>query len=263
MVGRDHLERYLERAGVVECDPRSFGPVTVGPAVARSVWLLACIETDSTSQVAKVEQAGFARAADVAAFLPHWHAEEQEHGRVLFAIARHSGFDPPVRARLRAAADQHGQPPDNLRALLGRVPGADAAYLATAAAAEYTVRCTYSWLGRAYAGSPVIARLFKDLAAQEARHLAFYRAAARVRLARSATARYLAPRLFSRFWRPVGIDTLGWATWFDAFGDLVTDPDMQRQFLGLDRVVAALPGFDGLSPLRSFLDRHDIAVAPA
>jgi len=263
-VGDGHLERYLARAGAVQWDPDRFGPLTVDRAVARAVWLLACVEADSTSQTAKVERANFTRGADVAAFLPHWYAEEQQHGRLLFALARVSGFDPPPAARLRSAAEQDGQPSDRLRAVLGRLPGADAAYLATAAAAEYTAGCMYRWLGAQYAATPKVTRMFKDLAAQEARHLAFYRAAAHLRLARSASARALAPRLFSRFWRPVGIDTLGRSTWFDAFGELVADPVMQPRFLGLDRIVGSLPGFEGVAPLRAFLADHDIAaVVPA
>lgn len=194
------------------------------------------------------------------AFLPRWYEEEQEHGRLLFAIARSSGIDVPAPARLSDAADQRGQLPVALQAALGRLPGADAAYLATAAAAEYTARCMYSWLAVEYAASPVVARLLRDLAAQEARHLAFYRAAAEVRLARSAAARRLAPQLFARFWRPVGVDTLGWSTWFDAFGGLVADPVFQKRFLGLDRVVGSLPGFERAAPLRSFLAGHGVAV---
>lgn len=261
MGGERYLERYLGRSGVIEWDRSSFGPVEADPAAVRAAWLLACIEADSTSQAAKVERAGFARATDVGTFLPHWYEEEQEHGRVLFAVAAAGGIEPPSSARLSSGADQRGQPPGWVGALLGRVPGADAAYLATAAAAEYVARCMYSWLAEAYAGSPVVSRLLRDLAAQEARHLGFYRAAAEARLVRSAPARQLAPSLFTRFWRPVGVDTLGWSIWFDAFGGLITDPVLQRRFLGMDRMVAALPGFEQVAPLRSFLGAHGIAVA--
>jgi len=261
MGGDGYLERYLDRSGVIEWDRSAFGPVSAAPAAARVAWLLACIEADSTSQAVKVARAGFSRAEDVGTFLPQWYEEEQEHGRVLFAIAEACGIEPPRSARLSTDADQRGQPPGWLGAVLGRVPGADAAYLATAAAAEYIARGMYSWLAEAYAGSPVVARLLRDLAAQEARHLGFYRAAAEARLVRSPLARRLAPMLFSRFWRPVGIDTLGWSTWFDAFGELITDPVLQRRFLGMDRMIGALPGFAGVEPLQSFLRARSIAIA--
>ncbi len=261
MGAQTYLERYLDRSGAIDWDPDRFGPIDVDRTVANVVWSLACIETDSTSQASKIERAGFTRAPDVGSFLPHWYEEEQEHGRFLFAVARASGIEPPGSARLSTDADQAGQPPGPMLAVLGRIPGADVAYLVTAAAAEYTARFMYSWLGDEFAGTPVVARHFKDLAAQEARHLGFYRSAAEARLDRSRLARRFGPIILRRYWRPVGIDTLGWDRWFDTFGPMVTDPRFQHQLVGIDRLVTALPGFADTTPMRSFLADHDLLLA--
>jgi hypothetical protein len=257
-VRTDYVERYLRSSGAVGWSLAEVGEIEIEPHVARVVSSLASIEADSTSQAAKIERAGFTRAPDVAAFLPRWYEEEQEHARFLFAVAEHCGLPAPDQVRSSTAVDQRGQPAASVLPLLGRLPGADCAYLTTAAAAECTARFVYSWLAAQFEPWPPVSDAFGSLARQEARHLGFYRTAAAVRLERSAMARLGARQIFARYWRPVGIDTLGWLAWFETFSPLIRDPVLQRRLLEVDRLVGSLPGFEGSEPMRSFLEEHGL-----
>jgi hypothetical protein len=94
---------------------------------------------------------------------------------------------------------------------------------------------------------PLLAELLRRIAAQEARHYAFYLLQAEYRLAESRLARRIVPALVGRTWTPVGVgdDYKAPEEFDDVLGYLAGGPDGERTMRAMDEAIARLPGFAG------------------
>jgi hypothetical protein len=188
------------------------------------------------------------RDAEVTSFLACWSYEEHWHGeaiaKVLAAHDEVSGRDRvgPMRAALPKS--------DNTRPLLfslgsALTPHMVPVQMSWGAINEWTTQAGYAQLAKR-AGHPVLSELLRRIMKQEGRHIDFYAAQARRRLAASSAARRLTRGALRRWWTPVGAGVMPKAEVnFLArylFGD-AAGLDAARR---VDRQVARLPGLDGL-----------------
>ena len=199
---------------------------------------------------------------ELTAFMAGWAYEEHWHGA---AIAR--------------VLDAHGEPsgPARLEVLRQRLPRRDsirpvmfslasavtrhlpAVHMAWGAMNEWTTQAGYGRLA-AKAGHPALAELLRRIMKQEGRHIDFYSAQARARLAGEPLARRLTRFALDHFWSPVGTGVMPEAeVSFLArhlFGDAQGAEAVQR----IDRQMARLPGLEGMRLLERALVARGIAA---
>jgi hypothetical protein len=108
---------------------------------------------------------------------------------------------------------------------------------------------------------PVLAELLPRIAAQEARHYSFYLLQAEWRLQESRIARRVLPALIRKTWTPVGVggDYKQPVEFDRVLAYLASGRTGLDALAVMDRTVARLPGFAGLTPFsiagRGSLDR--------
>jgi len=199
-------------------------------------------------------------------FLAIWRAEEAGHTaaltRFLDAYGERPGAEVPPRQHPPAA----GVAP--LERVVARVGGpvgdvVAAAHMAWGAANELLTLHGYRLLARR-CRHPVLQPLLTRIAAQEARHVAFYLLQAEWRLASSRPARFVLPRVLRGAWTPVGIgDGYKSPAEFGAVLRFLGADDRGREALArMDRRFAALPGFDGLRIYADAAARYADASTP-
>lgn len=251
--GPVYLDRFRARAGLITWDREVLAGTRLPPDLARILHAAALLEGDTALTVRQCIALGFDRLADLAPFLPQWEAEEAEHGRALRALLAHrtaeAGSGQPGRRR----------PVDHLVArvparFIGRSPHAPFVFCALGAAAEYLATALYAELATR-AASPVVTELLRSIARQEARHLAFFLAAARVRGRRmSSLDGRLARGVLRALWSPIGMPTLGEEAWLELFVEWLDDDHLRDRFEMMDRVVDSIPQLAGMRLMGTFLD---------
>lgn len=191
----------------------------------------------------------------VARFLDAWRAEEAEHARALdrFLHAHCEGWGIPVPP-LQDPPPSAPALSERLLVALTRPMGhvVTAVHMTWGALNELLTFNGYRLLARRTT-HPLLAELLRRIAAQEARHYAFYVLQAEVRLAESRVARRVVPALVGRTWTPVGVgDAYKPAEEFDAvLGYLAEGPEGERAMRAMDEAIARLPGFAGRSAYAS------------
>ncbi len=189
----------------------------------------------------------------ITAFLACWSYEELWHGD---AIAHVLDAHREVAGIPRLEAMRQRLPRrEALRPWLFSIGSAlnrnlVAVHMAWGAVNEWVTQTGYGRLA-AKADHPVLSELLRRIMRQEGRHIDFYSAEARVRLAASPSARRFARSALRRWWAPVGsgvmpdveVDFLASHLFGDAGGR-----DAARR---VDRQVDRLPGLEGLHLLES------------
>jgi len=229
--------------------------------LARAVLSLSAIETDSRIIYRKLHVANLDRRQAIHEFNISWLAEEAEHGRALRYLAGKLGLReaPPDRTARASVRSAFAWPSLAAARVLGSA--LEATYLTLGALQEYVALTTYRKLAELL-DDPNAALVLRRIAAQEGRHLHFYRGAALVFLEEPWHA-FVASRLLRFLWRPPGIDLLGQAAWLNAFGPLLDHADYRSRLLRMDQLVRQMPGFAGLHLMEDFLSHHGYPVADA
>jgi hypothetical protein len=250
--GIDHVDRFRAHAGLIVWDEDALARVQLAPDLARILHVAALLEEDTTITTRQGSSLGLDRFDDLAAFLPQWALEEDEHGRALRALLSHQVYEPPAcrpasvphRRRLVARMPVH---------LLGRVPSVPFVFCVLGAAAEYVATSLYAELaGRA--ATPPVEQLLRSIARQEARHFAFFLAAARLRGdAMSDLEGLLSRKVLGAVWEPIGVPTLGRAAWLETFADWLDDEHLRHRLEMMDRVVDSVPHLAGMHLMGTFL----------
>ncbi|MCU1533851.1 MAG: hypothetical protein JWR53_332, partial [Glaciihabitans sp.] len=145
------------------------------------------------------------KEAEMSSFMTMWNREEFWHGEALATVLGHHGivvdFDELKATRLKLGWKDRLDPIK--QSLLGKLVGADfvAVHMAWGAANELSAIQAYNRMAD-LEKDPTLAVLLKRIAAQEARHVAFYTSQARDRLAKSKRAQTLARFVLNKFWAP-------------------------------------------------------------
>ena len=110
---------------------------------------------------------------------------------------------------------------------------------------EWTTQAGYVRLAQR-AGHPVLTELVRRIARQEGRHIDFYAAEARRRLADSRAARRLVRWSLAHLWRPVGSGVMPQVETDFVIRHLYGGADGAPYVERIDRRIDALPGLQGL-----------------
>ena len=96
-------------------------------------------------------------------------------------------------------------------------------------------------------------RFLFRVAAQEGRHLTFFKDAAASRRPPGGAERALLRKGLARGWRPVGMDRLGAEVWFEVFWPLIDNEESQEELRRMDSILDTIPLFAGLHLMDRFL----------
>jgi hypothetical protein len=226
--------------------------------LGRAILSLSAIETDSRVIYRKIHIANLDRRQVIQEFNISWLAEEAEHGRALKCLAGKLGVHeaPPDRSAHISLRSAFSWPSLAVARALGSA--LEATYLTLGATQEFVALTTYRKAADLI-GDPNAALVLRRIAAQEGRHMHFYRKAALVFLDEPWNA-HVASQLIAHLWRPPGVDLLGITAWLRAFTPLLVHEDYRARLLRMDQLVQQLPGFHGRHPMEDFLQRHGFSI---
>lgn len=216
-------------------------------------------------------------AADpqITAFLSCWVYEELWHGEAFSDFLRKYGIEEPIEPRLPDGRVPLPSRPNRWRDLrvkvgvgngfgivptmLGSAIAADfiAIHMMWGAVNELTTLTGYYALIRR-TDHPVLHQLLRKVIQDERRHFAFYRAQAKARMQRSASARKMVRWVLSHLWTPVGAGVKSEeevdALCLYLFGD---SPEGRDHARGIDETTAAVPGLEGLTIIEDYLEEAE------
>lgn len=253
------LDAYLANWGPISWrQDLSVANVSENVDLGQAILALSAIETDSRVIYRKLHIANLDRRQAIQEFNVSWLAEEAEHGRALRYLAGMLGVysNPPDRRSRSSMRSAFAWPSLATSRALGSA--LEATYLTLGAMQEYVALTTYRKLADLI-GDPHAAVVLRRIAAQEGRHMHFYRGAALVFLGNPWYA-YVASRILGILWRPPGVDLLGISKWLTAFGPLLADEDYRHHLIRLDQVLRGMPGFEEARPMEHFLDRYGYSI---
>jgi len=186
---------------------------------------------------------------EVTGFLSLWACEEFWHGEAIAHVLRAHG-EQAGEARVAEARASLGAR-DRLRPLVamlgGWLAGPDftALHMAWGAVNEWSTQAGYSLLGRK-SGHPVLQQLLARLVKQEGRHIDFYAAEARRRLASSRRAQLLTRASLTLLWGPVGSGVMPRSETSFVINYLMSDSAGIAAAQRADANISRLPGLGGL-----------------
>jgi hypothetical protein len=196
---------------------------------------------------------------DVTAFLSCWAYEELFHGEALAEVlavhGRVSGTARVDQLRRRLGVRDRVRP--YVSAFGSAVFGERlvALHMTWGAINEWTAQASYARLGQR-AGHPVLSELLKRIARQEGRHIDFYAAQARDRLAASPAAQRVVRWGLRKLWRPVGSGIMPAAETEFVIRHLYGGPEGAPFVDRIDKRIDGLPGQAGLELVATAVARH-------
>lgn len=190
----------------------------------------------------------------VAEFLGVWQREEGAHsdalGTFLVRYAEHHGIEVPARPTTPPSDPALSE---RLLVAASRPVGhvVTAAHMVWGALNELLTLNGYRLLASRLEGT-ALAVVLERIAAQEARHYAFYRLQAEWRLDASRLARAIIPRILRSSWTPVGVGDEFKAPdeFARVFAYLTTAPGADAVLRRMDGAIGQLTGLEELSPYR-------------
>ena len=200
---------------------------------------------------------------EVSAFMTMWNREEFWHGEALATVLGAHGitvdFDELKATRLKLGWKDRLDPVK--QSLMGNIIGKDfiAVHMIWGAANEWSAVAAYNRLAE-LEQHPVLAVLLKRIAAQEARHVAFYATQARDRLAKSKKAQVLARFALRKAWGPVGSTIMATAEVNHVMGHLFSGEEGMREIRKLDEHISRMPGLDGLTIVETAMKAYGVAA---
>jgi rubrerythrin len=269
------LDRYLRNSKKVDLSEIAWDAIPDHPLSDGDVMCLHYmmdIETHTVIYLRDLLATRVTADPQITAFLSCWVYEELWHGEAFSDFLRAYGIEVPAEPKLTDGSTPMPTRRNRWRDLrvrlgvgngLGLLPTM-AGSLATrdfaaihmmwGAVNELTTLTGYHALIRR-SSHPELHRLLRKVIRDERRHFAFYRAQARARMQRSATARVLVRWVLRHLWTPVGagvkteeeVD----APALHLFGD---GPEGRDQIREIDRTIAEVPGLEGMHLLEDYLD---------
>jgi rubrerythrin len=259
------LDRYLRRSKRVDLAGVAWDRVREQPVSedeARCLAYMMDIESHTAIFLRDLLATRAADEPDVTAFLSCWVYEELWHGEAFSRFLGEAGWELapdgervesdtvyPSRTRrnlwIRRRLGGRGQL-KHLGTLLGSSLLDDfvALHMAWGAANELSTLTSYHRL-IAKTEHPELVRLLEAIIKDERRHFAFYRAQARMRLARSRSARRITRWAMDHLWSIVGTGVRPQSETDFVVLHLFGDRDGLSAAAGMDRTVEELPGMAG------------------
>jgi hypothetical protein len=259
------LDRYLRASKRVDLSGLAWSEIREHPlsvAEARCLAYMMDIESHTVIFLRDLLASRAAFEPDVTAFLSCWVYEELWHGEAFSRFLGEAGYslapdgehvrgDSPYPSRygrnswIRRKVAGKGYL-THVGTLLGSAVFRDfvALHMTWGALNEL---CTLTGYQRLIATSehPVLIDLLGRIIKDERRHFAFYRAQARLRLARSSRARRMTRWAMERLWAPVGTGVRPQAETDFVVAYLFGGSDGLAAAREMDAVMAALPGLEG------------------
>lgn len=259
------LDRYVRNSRALDLTGVAWESVSDHPVSgveARCLTYMMDVETHTVMYARDLLATRAALEPDVTAFMSCWIYEEFWHGEAFSRFLGETGFslEPdreivgvdsayPTKVgrnqRIRRALGR-GALTAHLTTLLGSALSRDfvAVHMTWGAMNELSAVHSYQAL-IARSANPVLQDILRRVIKDERRHFAFYRAQARMRLARSARARKMARWAMERMWAPVGTGLRPQSESDFALVSLFGDDEGLKKIQALDAVIAELPGFEG------------------
>lgn len=199
----------VDRSARLEVDGIDFGAFARRPLDAanlRCLQYMCDVEGHTICYLREMLCTRVHRDPEITAFLACWCYEEHWHGQALSRVLEAHGLAPGSSRAAAMRRDRRRR--DDVRLVLFGGASAltrhvGAVHMAWGAVNEWTTQAGYARLA-ARADHPELTELLHRIMRQEGRHIDFYVAQARRRLADSATARRLTRWSLARFWAPVG-----------------------------------------------------------
>jgi hypothetical protein len=258
-IDTDTLVRRSARLEVDDLDLGSFTSRPLDPDTLRCLRYMHDVEGHTVCYLRDMLVTRAHRDPQVTAFLTCWSYEEHWHGE---AIGRVLDAHGEAAGRGRLAEMRRRLPQrDALRPMVFNLASAFTRHLiavlmAWGAVNEWTTQAGYARLA-AQADHPVLGELLRRIMRQEGRHIDFYCAQAKSRLADSGAAQRLTRTALRRLWAPVGSGVMPRAETAFLVSHLFADPTGRATAQRIDRHIDRLPGLEGLH-----LVEHSVA-APA
>jgi rubrerythrin len=267
------LDRYLRASRKVDLSGLPWERIkeTSLPAgEARTLAYMMDIESHTVIFLRDLLATRAAFEPDVTAFLSCWVYEELWHGEAFSRFLGEAGYQlPPDGERVWSDSPYPSRSARNT--WIRRKVGAKgyASHLATLAAAALVkefvaLHMTWGTVNElstltsyrrviAKTEHPVLIELLERIIKDERRHYAFYRAQARMRLARSAQARSVTRWALEHLWAPVGTGVRPQEETDFAITYLFADHEGMQTAIQLDRTLGELPGLEGIHIYRDAL----------
>lgn len=250
----EYVVRFQARAGIIDWEADKLRQSSLDPGLARVLHVAMRLEDDTSITVQQGRSLGVDRDVDIAEFLPVWRLEEAEHAKALRCLLDGRRYDPPTPVATAIARRRNlvAAVPIQVAHLF---PQTTFVFCVLGAASEYLATAIYAELAKR-ADDPVVQHLLRSVARQEARHFAFFLAAARERgRAMGKATGAVARRATRSVWTPIGVSTLGVERWFDLFAEWLNDDTFRERILMMDRVVDSIPHLANLRLMARFLEQ--------
>ena len=260
------LDRYLRASRRVDLTGVEWDRIKDHPmpsAEARCLTYMMDIESHTVIFLRDLLATRAAFDPDVTAFLSCWVYEELWHGEAFSRFLGEAGCGlPPVYEDLRAADPYPSRRDRNawirrkvgakgyffshMGTLLGSAMFRDfvSVHMTWGAANELTTLTGYHRL-IAKTSHPILVQMLQAVIKDERRHFAFYRAQARMRLARSRQARKITRFAMERIWAPVGTGVRPQPETDRVIMHLFGDADGMVAVKEMEATMGALPGLEG------------------
>lgn len=245
------LGSLLERSARLDLDGIDFDDFRARPLDADTLRCLRYMHDVESHTVCYLRDLLVTRAhADpaVTGFLACWSYEEHWHGE---AIAKVLAAHGELAGTARVASVRRALPrADRFRPLWYLAGSVLTKHVVTVhmtwgAVNEWTTQAGYGRLA-ARSGHPVLSELLRRIMKQEGRHIDFYAAQARERLAGSPVARRVTRLALRRCWRPVGSGVMPGREVSFLVRHLFGGADGTSVAARIDRQIDRLPGLGGL-----------------
>ncbi len=259
------LDRYLRASKKVDLTGVAWDRIRehhVSRPEARTLAYMMDIESHTVIYLRDLLATRAALEPDVTAFLSCWVYEELWHGEAFSRFLGQAGYrlppdgerpggDSPFPSRVRrntwirrklGGKGYLG----HILTLLGSALVKDfvAVHMTWGAVNELSTLSGYHRM-IAKTDHPVLIDLLQRIIKDERRHFAFYRAQARMRLARSEEARKITRWAMERFWAPVGTGVRPQEETDFVVAWLMAGEDGASTAEEMDRTIGRLPGFEG------------------
>jgi hypothetical protein len=260
--GSEALIDRSARLKVDDLDLDSFRTQPLGDDVLRCLRYMHDVEGHTMCYLRDLLATKAHRDPEVTAFLACWSYEEHWHGdaiaKVLGAHGEPSGTGRLAEVRRRLPRR------DALRPLLfsvgSSVANLTAVQMTWGALNEWTTQAGYGRLAQK-AQQPVLSELLRRIMRQEGRHIDFYSAEARKRLASSGITRRLTRLALKEWWKPVGSGVMPPGEVRFLVSHLFGDQEGMETARRIDKHIDRMPGLEGLHLVEGTVIRmNDLAA---